>query len=290
MHGGEEICHSPTRAFLIKDAWLIDGTIYKEDAVHFIRPRSNRRVFLTRIHTEIDRGAAYCTAPGSKYFGSWLMDDCVTYPLAASEGIPITTDQALSPHQVAYEGSLEMTPRRVRGAYFKELVLFDDVGQTRDKHRRFRAIHDKLLAGIPTPHPHPGVFLLRGSVGQKRILVNELEIAEYLHRERGFKIVDPVKADLQTIISACAGSKMVVGVEGSALMHGILLLATGGGILTLQPPDRFVSIYKDLAERDGQDFGFVVGVPNDDGFRIDPSEIMRTLDMFPSCQRARDLA
>lgn len=74
----------------------------------------------------------------------------------------------------------------------------------------------------------------------------------------------------------------MAGVEGSQLIHGINVLSPGASVLTLQPPDRFVCFYKYLTDRDQQHFGFVVGIPNGIGFRIDLDELERTLDLLPS--------
>ncbi|MNM93047.1 hypothetical protein D3C81_1054080 [compost metagenome] len=70
--------------------------------------------------------------------------------------------------------------------------------------------------------------------------------------------------------------------EGSQLVHGVNVLRSGGSLLALQPPNRFVSYYKYLTDRDHQHFGFVVGTPQGDGFTIDIDEVERTLDLFPS--------
>jgi capsular polysaccharide biosynthesis protein len=112
-------------------------------------------------------------------------------------------------------------------------------------------------------------------------LQNEAELAEYLRDRRGFRILDPMKTEVPAIVAACAGARTVVGVEGSQLIHGIVLLQPGCSILTLQPPDRFVSAYKHVADREHQQFGFVVGQARGKGFYIDPVEIERTLDLFP---------
>ncbi|MNE15627.1 hypothetical protein D3C80_1085450 [compost metagenome] len=114
-----------------------------------------------------------------------------------------------------------------------------------------------------------------------RFLRNEKAIAEHLRQTRGFRVVDPLKTDVPSIIAACAGARVVVGVEGSQLVHGVNVLQTGGCVLTLQPPNRFVSYYKYLTDRDQQHFGFVVGMPEGDGFRIDIEEVERTLDLMP---------
>ena len=280
MEGGFQVAHSPTKGILLKEAWLIDGVLYKGSASSYLQPRASRWFPLLHVENEIDRGAIYCTSGGNKYFGQWLMDDCVTYPLATVEGIPVTTDQRVNVHTPDYENILDMNPVRIRSAFFKEVVVFDDVGQNRHKHARFRSLSDKLLSHVDA-NPHPGVFILRGSTGEKRLLHNEIEIAEYLRDMYGFRILDPANTNVQSIIDTCAGSQTIVGVEGSGLMHGLLVLPRGGSVLTLQPPNRFVSLYKHLTDRDDQNFGFVVGIADDNGFRIDPIEVGRTLELFP---------
>jgi len=279
MAGGSFV-HGATRGFLLKDVCLIDGSLYKDNAYSWLLPRTSVWPQL-RVDCEIDRGALFCTASGNKYFGQWLMDDCVTYSMASAEGVPVTTAQPVNTHTPDYENWLGMKPARLQSAYFRELVMFDDFGQNRHKHLRFRAMSDQLLSHV-NPKPHPGVFILRGGTGELRLLHNEMQLAEHLRDRRGFRILDPSKTDVQTIVSTCAGARTVVGVEGSGLMHGILALQPGGSVLTLQPPDRFVRVYKDLTDRDLQYFGFVVGQAQGKGFLIDPVEVERTLDLFPA--------
>lgn len=279
MQGGFVTTHAATRGFLLKDVWLIDGSLYKADAHSWLAPRS-RLLPTVRIDTEIDRGAVYCTAGGNKYFGSWLIDDCLAYPLASAEGTPITTAHPVGLHTLGYETWLNMKPTRLLNAFINELVIFEDLGQNRNRHLRFRAMSDQLLSHVK-PAAHPGVFILRGDKGELRLLQNELELAEHLRAQRGFRILDPMKADVPTIVAACAGARTVVGVEGSQLSHGIAALQSGGSVLTLQPPNRFADSYKHLTDRDKQHFGFVVGTPEGTGFRIDPIEVERTLDLFP---------
>lgn len=279
VRGGEEVVNNPTRAFRINDALLIDGALYKKDGAFLhLHPRSGRIPRL-RVEQEIERGALYCTFGGNRFFGQWLMDDCATYPLASSEGVPITTAQPMNSHTPGYEAWLEMKPVRAASAFFRELVVFDDVGQNQSKHTRFRSLVERLRQRVER-RPHPGVFIVRGATGARRVLRNEMEIAERLRDRRGFTIIDPVKEDVPTILRACAGARMVVGVEGSGLMHGILMLEPGGGLLVLQPPNRFSAIYKDLTDRDEQQFGFVVGLARQEDFWVDPDEVERTLDLF----------
>lgn len=299
MTGGE-VVHGATRAHLIKDVWLINGALYKKNAMTWLAPPLGRWTSL-RAEDEIERAGLYCSVIGNTYFGSWLIEDCVTYALASAEGIPVTVQKPPSAHAAHYEDWLGMTPRRLRTARFAELVLFDDAGQNTHKRRRFRAMVERLrarvggapgeslpgrvpgLAPVPvaTGSAPPNVFLLRGSSGVRRLLDNELEVAEYLEKCRGFRILDPMREDVPTLLTACAGADVVMGVEGSQLAHGMAVLREGGTLFALQPPNRFVRVYKDMTDRDRQHFAFVVGEPTATGFRVDPEEVARTLDLIP---------
>lgn len=289
MEGVGRVEHGPTRGFLLKDVWMIDGALYKGNAKSWLTPAAGRLPGI-RVESEIRRGALYCTTGGNKWFGSWLMDDCLTYRLACDEGVPVTTAPFAANasvtrngilHAPGYENWLGMKPVRLRNAFFHELVIFDDLSQNLDKHLRFRAMGEKLLSHVDV-NAHPGVFILRGGTGELRRLRNEMEVAERLRDRRGLRILDPAKSDVPTIVAACAGARTVVGIEGSHLIHGVNVLPPGGSLLVLQPPNRFLCFFKYLTDRDQQHFGFVVGTPERDGFRIDPDEVERTLDLFPT--------
>lgn len=283
MQGGISMQQAPTRGYLLKDVWLVEGALYKGRASHWLSLKPSTFPTISVDH-EVDRAAIYCTQNGNTWFGNWMTEDCPTYALACNEGVPVTTAPSarfpLYPQVPGYEDWLEMKPLRLRSAFFRELVLFDDQGNNRSRHVRCRAMGDKLLAHVAHA-PHPGVFLLRGGDGDLRLLRNELALAEHLRASRGFRIVNPLKCDVPAIVAACAGARVVMGVEGSQLVHGVNVLQPGGCLLTLQPPNRFVSYYKYLTDRDDQHFGFVVGTPEGDGFSIDIGEVERTLDLFP---------
>ena len=288
MEGVGRVEHGATRGFLLKDVWMIDGALYKGNAKSWLTPGG--RFPGIRVENEIDRGALYCTMGGNKWFGTWLMDDCLTYRLACDEGVPVTTAPFADNvsiarngilHAPGYERWLGMNPLRLRNAYFRELVIFNDLSQNLNKHLRFRAMGEQLLSHVNVS-THPGVFILRGGHGALRRLRNEMEVAERLRDRRGFRILDPATCDVPTIVAACAGAQTVVGIEGSQLIHVVNVLPPGGSLLVLQPPNRFLCFFKYLTDRDHQNFGFVVGIPEGDGFRIDPDEVERTLDLFPS--------
>lgn len=283
MAGGPVI-HGATRGHLIRDVWLVNGSLYKKNALTWLAPPLGGWASL-RAEDEIERAGLVCSVIGNTYFGSWLIEDCVTYALASAAGVPVTVQRPPSAHAARYEELLGMAPRRLRTAFFRELVMFDDTGQNRHKHRRFRQLGERLRACVipahAAPAPRRNVFLLRGSSGMPRLLDNEPELAEYLEQRHGFLILDPLREEVTTILAACAAADVVMGVEGSQLAHGMAVLREGGTLFALQPPNRFVRVYKDMTDRDRQHFAFVVGEATATGFRIDPEEVARTLELIP---------
>jgi hypothetical protein len=285
MYGGHEVLHDASMGYLIEGATLFNGVLYKKDASTYLKT-DHRSFPIVAVREEIARGALYGTWGGIKYFGQWLLDDCTTYPLACEEGLPVTIKCPMSPHALEYERLFGMQPCRVDGAYIRELVLFDDVGQNRDKGRRY-AERCAMLKRAFSGDTHEGVFILRGQSGNRRILRNELEVSEHLRKTRGFRIVDPMRSTVPEILSACSGARFVAGIEGSHLVHAIMMLSRGSGILTIMPPFRFCTILKDIADREGLKFGFVVGRQIEDGFSINLDELERTLDLMMSTSPPR---
>lgn len=293
MSGGIETYQSPTRGYLLKDAWLLDGSLYASDSCFdlYYRSRLSRRqrVFpRCRAEIELGRASIYSTSEGNEYFGLWLTDDCVCYPLARSEGPPVATTLPVTVHIPQYEAMLGMTPVRSEAAYLREVVVFEDGGRkprewgwNAHKRARFAALRDRLLSqvggGAP---PHPGVFILRRNSGKPRSMWNELEVAERLRDRRGFRIVDVTRDDVHALMTAVAGARVVAGVEGSHLFHGLMALQPGGAMLALQPPNRFSGVIKWTTDPNGLDYAFVVGHPDREGFVVDVDEVERTIDLI----------
>lgn len=299
MPGGFEVAHAPTRGFLLKDVWLLDGSLYKRAGLRVHRIDVHPRSWLSRatiysprirVTEEINQAAIYSSYMGSEYFGLWLTEDCPVYPLAEQAGAPIAPAMAVAPamahfpHTRQYEQWLGMKPQRTSAAYLREVVLFDDNWENNSgKRARVTAMRERLLSHVQV-RSHPGVFILRRSTGKARLLNNELELAELLRARRGFTIVDITRDELPAIIAACAGARVVIGVEGSQLNHGLMVLQPGGSFVSLQPPSRFCCTIKRTTDMLGQHFGFVVGQPAmPEGWRIDPEEMERTLDLLPPC-------
>lgn len=280
MAGGWEHRNPPTQAFLLRDAVLVEGSLYKGLARDFLHTCRRRPRF--RIDAEFDRGAIYSSFNGHKWFANWLVDDCVAYPLAVEQGVPVTTEQVLSDHMYEYERHFGMAPRCVRSVRFREVVIFNDASQNLDRKRRFNSLRARLMSKFPAVASNPGVFILRGASGEQRLLENEIELAHHLRDTRGFTIVAPEEEAFSDVAAKCSGAEIVVGFEGSHLFNGIIFLADAGAVVAIQPEDRFVTMIKHLLDREQKTFGFVVASKTESGYVCDRDELDRTLDMLPS--------
>lgn len=275
FRGGFVSRQGPTRGYRLNKVLLFDGVLYADGAVRHLRARQHRARFGSPDET-IARAALYESWLGNRWFANWLSDDCLTYRLAEQEGFPVTTARC-SGHMAEYERRLGITPRRIGATWFDELILFDD--RAHNDHLRSRASDlRRRLVGAERPR-HSGAFLLRGTTGALRMLKNERAIAEHLAARRGFRVIDASTATVAEIVEACAGAQVVMGVEGSHLGHGMVLMPPGACLFTIQPPDRAVSVLKLVTDRQGQDYSFVVGRGKHEAFCADIGEIERTLDL-----------
>lgn len=287
MPGGNKKVHAPTRAYQLKDVWMLNGNAYKGLNQLMFHPRHQmptKKIYFppVKVDTEINNASIYHTFDGFKAFGVWLSDDCTNYRLAESEGVPVTSNIFASPHMLEYESLLEMKPVRTNAAYLKNAVFFnDDWDNNTSKHERFTANRNLLLSKFPGSE-HPGVFILRRNSGNTRVMLNEIEIAEQLSTKYGFKIMDVTKHSVSEILSACVGAKILVGVEGSHLMHGLMVLQPGASVLTLQPPNRFCGVLKMTTDMENIHYGFVVGILKEESFYINLEEVERTIDLLPT--------
>ena len=285
MQGGITIQHQPTYAHKLQNIWMLNGSVYTKLHSFLFHHRSKLSTKMNLfppiiIDTEINDASIYSSYDGNEFFGLWLTDDCTTYKLAEAEGIPVSTDIFASPHMLEYESLLGMNPYRTNAAYLKNAIFFDDDwGNNSRKQELFTENKAKLLSRFPGAS-HPGVFILRRSSGKSRIMLNEIEIAERLRDQYGFKIVDVTQHSVSEIISACVGAQIVVGIEGSHLMHGLMVLEPGTSVLTLQPPNRFCGVLKITTDMQNLNYGFVVGIQKEENFYINFEEVERTMEVF----------
>ncbi|MBD9526080.1 glycosyltransferase family 61 protein [Paracoccus sp. PAR01] len=276
-----EMREGATTGWRFRNVDLIDGVLYGDGAELHLRNRQRRYGLALRPQQAVS-GALYETWTTNRWFGSWLMEGPAAWLLASRRHMAMTTAAQPKPgsHAARYEQIMGIAPQRIAGdVHFDELILFGDMSNNADKRRRQHQMREKLLAGRD-PKPVPGVFLLRGTAGDLRLLRNERELAERLAAERGFLVIDPLAATADELIEACSAARAIVGVEGSQLVHGIIAAPQNAAILPIQPPDRVAATLKGLTDRLDQRFGLLVAEGNDTVFTLNWRDLAATLDLF----------
>ncbi len=271
--------HAETRAYLIKDVHLLCGRLYKGAMSHRISQLEEHAPAAEDV--AMPAAALSSTFMGSKYFGHWLRDDA-SLTLAA-EGLGPTIEVARQPysHEAGYREMLGLPDNLVSRGRFGELILLDDWSQNAYKRRRYQELRARFRRAMPAEGAQR-IYLKRGqAVGKRgRDLVNADAIEASLVAQ-GFTVVNPDKMSAREIAQAISGAKLIVGLEGSHMAHSIYPIADDGALVVLQPPMRFNNIYKDLSDALGLHYGFVVGLPAEGGFSIEPERLQRVLDRVP---------
>ncbi|SMO49656.1 glycosyltransferase 61 family protein [Paracoccus laeviglucosivorans] len=266
-----------TMGYRLPDVDIVDGVLYSRGLSLHLRSRRHKLSF--PLMQEIPSGAFYETWVGNRWFGNWLLDDCLSYRLAEAAGHPLTTMPPRAGHVPRYEELLSLSPGHVTNLHLDEVFLFDDHANNSHRMARAQDMRNRLI-----PHPtgalRPGVFLLRGKSGDLRTLENEAAVAERLERDFGFRVMFPEDHSVDELMAACCDAHIVAGVEGSQLNHGIAAMPPGGTLLTIQPPDRATTAMKLLTDRWQQRFAMVVGHGHAESFAVDFDEIAATIDLI----------
>jgi hypothetical protein len=272
------IRHRRVGAHRLRDVVMADGHLFRWN---MIQPLAQNRLpkFATTVGVEVDRAVLASTELGNRFFGHWLLDDIPLESVARELGPvfgPAGDGNRFTPHQLQYSERFESGVPLLRNAFFHELTILDERPEGPSKAVQYKEMRARLAGTAPVAD-NPGVMILRKDTGQKRILVNEMQIAEMLAR-RGFAIVDPMACNVSQIVDACRDARVVVGVEGSHLAHGFLPLRPGGTMLMLQPPFKFDLFWKDRCDCVGARYAFVVGDSVQGGFRVDPAALDAMVD------------
>lgn len=272
------IQHPPVYAHLLRDVLMVKGSLFKWNMVHHLADRTMPKI-VSDPRLEVKSAALASTYLGNRYFGHWLLDD-LPLSLLASEYGPLFGhlgfDNHASEHQAEYISLLEPSVRYVQSALFHELIIFDYITENPFKAARYRDLRAQLRKPA-AGSPNPGVMLLRGASGQRRLLVNEDEIACRV-AARGFRVIDPMTNKLSDIIIASQNARVLIGNEGSQLAHAFLPMDPGGAIFTLQPPFKFDNFWRDRSACMGGNYALLVGDQVDGGFQIDLDRLDRMLD------------
>jgi hypothetical protein len=272
---GGEVEHAATVAYRISNCELLNGSLYK-GPVRLPLTKQPEHLVGAEVNELITEGALAGTYYGSFYFGHWLTDDLTLYFAAESLGKPVIAARPPYGHEPGYCELLDIQPYPLIRARFESLVVLDDFGQNAFKRKRYEEIRSRLLK-VPAAVPGGRVMIRRGHQGATRAMTNTAEIEQVL-LSQGFRILDPEHSTVHEIVEATRGARMVVGLEGSHMLHCVYTMAQNGGICVLQPPYRFNNVLKNYSDCLGMTYGFLTGRACEGGFSVDPGELLRVLD------------
>ena len=282
IHGGPAT-RRPTLAYRLRDAVLVNGFLMTRTRIHRLVHGAPALWGLPANVPRHSSGALATSRQGLRYFWHWMTDDLPT-ALAIQDWAPlVATAYEPTAHQHDYLAAMRLGITFLPVAHFDELFVVDeDHAENAFKRDRLHEVRRRLRGDLAV-REHAGVMLLRGSSGQPRRLVNEGVLAESLQR-RGIDVLDPSLLSAAELVRRCAGAKVVVGVEGSQLTHGIVQLDDGASLLVIQPPQRFNNPIKATCDALCVRYGFVVGRIDSDSearegdFSVDVDAVNRLLD------------
>jgi hypothetical protein len=268
----------PTIRYELENVLVVEGLIYGQGR----RKRFNSELDCQQVPLsweQYEEVAVRSSYVGCHFFGHWLRDDCATHLLAEQVSMPMSMPTPSWPDRAGYLSLFGQTYSEFRRAHVRRLVLFEDIAQNDHKAQRFRVLRRRL-----TENRVPGaagriVYLMRGASGKQRSLLNESEVVEALMLQ-GVKIVQAEALSVPDLIAQLLGARIVVSIEGSQLSHALFTLCDEGGILAIQPPDRFFNSHMDWARALNMRYGVVVGEERPSGFHLPVDDLLRTIELM----------
>jgi hypothetical protein len=276
--------HGPTLAYRLKNAFLADSTTYFNRGYSVARRQTKRAVVLGNIQTLTN--AQLCTYPPANiYFGHWLRDALTIEILAEQRKLPgISFQKPVWNNEPDYRRLAQLPGLAVRQCHVENLWVIDDRGLNCAWVRRFQELRSRIRSNLKRCEEEDRgdvAYLVRGKTGDGRQLTNEEEIQSLLYKE-GFQILEPEKMRVDDLLARLSNCRMIVSTEGSAINHVHFGLREGGGLLTIQPPERFNAFHRILADFNGIRFGYIVGEAGSLGFSLDPNRLLQTISLMRS--------
>ncbi len=275
----DRVHHSATLAWRLRDVCLADGKL----CTH----RSYRKLSFGRVPyspvslMEVEETTAWCsTDAGNDYFAHFLLDDATTAMLGPAFGRAAFGGnlRPRSPQALEYLTHLDLPYQQARRTLFRDLWMFTDISQNSHRRRRLQELRTRLRAKFSPKLDAAPTYIRRGLTGSPRQLDNDTEI-EAMLAARGFRIVEPEARTAAEICSQLQGSPLVVGVEGSQLVHGLLNQRAGGVLLCIQPSARFNAVWRSFANSCDLHWGFVVAEGTAQHFSVPAQRLLATIDL-----------
>ncbi len=268
----------PVTVYWLKDAVLIDGSVYSNGQRRELRSITNRKNIGLKASSPVihmQNASLSSTSAGATWWGHWIRDE-IPMQLLATEYAPLIKFNR-SPHsdeKYYYDAFSLNNPICVGTGYFDELVIIDEHAQNPLKTKRYHDLRKRLehIQGSADK-----IFLMRGNSGSKRILENENEI-RILLENNGFICIDISSTTGKQLINICRGAEIVISVEGSHISPLLYLLKTYASIIILNPPRRIGANISNVCAFFGISSSIFIceqSEKSSDGFYINPGELIQ---------------
>lgn len=270
--------YRPTIAYQLKNVFILNGFVYKGAMKYAWLPLKEQLIGTGKADF-FRKAALAATYTGYKFFAHFIWDDIPLNIAARNFGEALTPARKPYDHEPRYRELTQVYAQEITQVQCDELIIIDDVAQNQFKKQRYDFIRSQIKAQINPLQEGHGVFVRRGTSGTRRVLDNEVEVENFLKAKYDFIAVDPQKMTVDEIYERALGAKIVVGVEGSHMVHSLFSMANHASMLIIQPPFRFDSLYKEMLDCLDMYYAFVVGDETGEGsFTVSLEDLARTLD------------
>jgi len=266
---GMAVDNAPTKAYQLNEAKLLSGFVYKNE---FRSKLSNNKESVFNsfgILKEENEGLLVSTWASNTYFGHWIHDECIRVIAAQDMGVSsYCTDQRPYSHQSGYEKIFNLSSLPVKRAIFKKLIILSDATLNNYRQKRLLQLRNLVFSSVVS-NKNNYIYIKRGTSGASgRSLVNENLLIEQL-TQFGFVIIEPEKLSAYEVMQECLNAKIIMGIEGSSLVHGFLGMHSEGTLVALVPEYQFNNPFQNYCSSIGLRYGFLVGKEVRGGFNID---------------------
>lgn len=279
---GGRFTHAATIAYHLRNAQILRDSVYaggmriaigKGGASHDVMGAFGKK-------EHFDKGVLVSNFVTHHWFGEWLLDANAQALMAERLGMPaleLVRDHPYD-HAPRYREIFNLSVQPVRSAAVDELIILQDQGQNADRSERLRELRSRARQ-VPGKNSGHGVFLVRGSHGQLRLLENEEQAMRWAEG-LGFHVVDPMAMGVDEVLAELRDARWVVGVESSTMLHAALVMHPQGAIVSIVPPDRFCINSRDYLQALGIGYVLMVAKPGQQGgFHVDLGELKATLEL-----------
>lgn len=282
---GEDF-HPATIARMFRNALVADNCVYAGQAFQAVA-EGRRRPILGGKPASLPAAQLCSTYVSEMFFGHWLADGLSLELLAEQRGLPaLTLPGEPFGHEPSYRTRARLWPVDPPIARVEELWIVEDQHMNLGRIHRLRTLRERLRD--PEAKGPKRVFLDRGRTGAARDIGNRDAVMQALRRE-GFVEVFPEEESADTLAAKLSGAEILIGVEGSALSHAVMLLPRGAAILELQSPQQFTMIWKAYTDYVGIHIGFVVGERRGESFDVPIQRLLKTLELVAARREAGPL-